>query len=93
MSKVENNSKSRMARMFWEHGLRSVRAIAEAEKKDLVPILMLAQPRKMKQEPDAVEKYMRKLDERSGWIIDHASRLWGEFSLCSSQSLFGCGSP
>jgi len=33
--------KSRMARMFWEHGLRSVRAIAEAERSDLVPILLL----------------------------------------------------
>jgi replicative superfamily II helicase len=33
--------KSRMARMFWEHGFRSVRAIAEAEKGDLVPILLL----------------------------------------------------
>jgi hypothetical protein len=52
-----------------------VRAIAEAEKKALAPILMLAQLRKMKQEPNAVEKYIRKLDERSGWIIDHASRL------------------
>lgn len=33
--------KSRMARMFWEHGFRSVRAIAEAERGDLVPILLL----------------------------------------------------
>jgi DNA polymerase theta len=32
--------KSRTARVFWENGLRSVRAVAEAEPKDLIPILM-----------------------------------------------------
>ena len=33
--------KSRTARVFWENGLKSLRAVAEAEPKDLVPVLLL----------------------------------------------------
>ena len=33
--------KSRTARTFWEHGLRNLRAVAESEPRDLVPILLL----------------------------------------------------
>lgn len=33
--------KSRTARVFWENGMRSLRAVAEAEAKDLVPLLLL----------------------------------------------------
>lgn len=32
--------KSRMARMLWESGFKTVRALAEADAKDLVPVLM-----------------------------------------------------
>jgi replicative superfamily II helicase len=33
--------KSRTARVFWEHGLKAVASVAEAEAKDLVPILLM----------------------------------------------------
>ncbi|KAL8777786.1 MAG: hypothetical protein Q9213_007710 [Squamulea squamosa] len=33
--------KSRTARVFWENGMRSLRTVAEAEAKDLVPLLLL----------------------------------------------------
>jgi replicative superfamily II helicase len=34
--------KSRTARILWENGFRSVRALAEADPKDIVPVLMMA---------------------------------------------------
>lgn len=33
--------KSRTARIFWENGMRSLRAVAEADAKELVPLLLL----------------------------------------------------
>ena len=33
--------KSRTARVFWENGLKGLRTVAEAEAKELVPILLL----------------------------------------------------
>lgn len=33
--------KSRTARLLWENGFRSVRALAEADPKDVVPVLMM----------------------------------------------------
>jgi hypothetical protein len=33
--------KSRTARIFWENGLKSVKAVAHAEPKDVIPILKL----------------------------------------------------
>ena len=33
--------KSRTARVFWEHGMRSLSIVAEADPKDLMPILLL----------------------------------------------------
>lgn len=33
--------KSRTARIFWENGLKDLRAVAEAEARNLVPILLL----------------------------------------------------
>lgn len=33
--------KGRTARVFWENGVRSLRAVAEAEAKELLPLLLL----------------------------------------------------
>lgn len=33
--------KSRTARVFWENGLKGLRTVAEADAKDLVPVLLL----------------------------------------------------
>ena len=69
--------KSRMARILWEHGLKSVRALAEADAKDLVPIMIQAQQsRKLKLQGEAFEKLKLKLLEKAEIIISSANRLW-----------------
>ncbi|KAI9876486.1 MAG: hypothetical protein M1830_006397 [Pleopsidium flavum] len=68
--------KSRTARVFWENGFKSVRAVAEAEAKDLVPILMLAQPKKSKIQGDEEEKYQLKMMVKAEIIVASANRLW-----------------
>jgi replicative superfamily II helicase len=78
--------KSRMARILWENGLKSVRALAEADAKDLVPIMMQAQQsRKLKLEGQAAEKLKRKLFEKAEIIISSAGRLWERQQLLSIE--------
>ncbi|CAO1598019.1 hypothetical protein XANCAGTX0491_001796 [Xanthoria calcicola] len=68
--------KSRTARVFWENGMRSLRAVAEAEAKDLVPLLLLAQPKRYNVEKAEDERYQQKLLLRCEVIVEAASRLW-----------------
>ncbi|MCJ1438761.1 hypothetical protein MMC27_008151 [Xylographa pallens] len=68
--------KSRTARVFWENGFKSIRTIAAAESKDLVPILLLAQPKKSKINGDEEAKYHEKLQTKAEIIIGAANRLW-----------------
>ena len=68
--------KSRMARILWENGLRSVRALAEADAKGLVPIMMQAQSHKMKLRGEAAEKLQQKLLSKAEIIVASASKLW-----------------
>ncbi|MCJ1378258.1 hypothetical protein MMC17_001355 [Xylographa soralifera] len=68
--------KSRTARVFWENGFKSIRAIAAAESKDIVPILVLAQPRKSKINGDEETRYYEKLKVKAEIIIGAANRLW-----------------
>ena len=68
--------KSRTARVFWENGFKSMRAIAAAESKDLVPILVLAQPKKSKINGDEETRYYEKLKVKAEIIIGAANRLW-----------------
>jgi len=68
--------KSRMARMFWENGFKSVRALSEAEPRNLVPIMMQAQARKLRLEGEAAEKLNAKLMAKAEIIVKSASRLW-----------------
>ncbi|KAI9698174.1 MAG: hypothetical protein M1836_004176 [Candelina mexicana] len=70
--------KSRTARVFWESGMRNVRTVAEADPKDLIPILLLAQPKKFNRQRDAEDdqKYRQKLLARAEIIVDSANRLW-----------------
>lgn len=78
--------KSHMARILWENGLKSVRALAEADPRDLVPIMMQAQQsRKLKLQGEAAEKLKLKLFEKAEIIISSANRLWERQQLVSIE--------
>ncbi|KAK5197521.1 hypothetical protein LTR92_003461 [Exophiala xenobiotica] len=68
--------KSRMARIFWENGFKSVRALSEADPQALVPVMMQAQTRKMKLPGEAAAKFKAKLLARAEIIVSSASRVW-----------------
>ncbi|PNP54374.1 hypothetical protein THARTR1_05581 [Trichoderma harzianum] len=68
--------KSRTARVFWENGYRTVGAIANADPKELVLILMQAQPNKLRIKGNIDEKYEEKLLAKANVISASANRLW-----------------
>ncbi|KAK2765359.1 hypothetical protein FQN54_008205 [Arachnomyces sp. PD_36] len=70
--------KSRTARILWENGFKSVRALAEANPSDLVPVLMMAQPRKAQGQKytGGSEKYNAKLLGKAEIIVGSANKLW-----------------
>ncbi|OLN88554.1 DNA polymerase theta [Colletotrichum chlorophyti] len=68
--------KSRTARVFWENGFRSVAAVANADTKELLPILMQAQPSKLRVKGQESVKYEEKLKAKAKVISDSANRLW-----------------
>ncbi|KAI1082881.1 P-loop containing nucleoside triphosphate hydrolase protein [Whalleya microplaca] len=69
--------KSRTARVFYDNGFKSIAAVANADPKDLVPILMQAQPNKLKlNKSKDEEKYEEKLLAKAKVITDSANRLW-----------------
>ena len=68
--------KSRTARIFWENGYTSVRAVAEADPEELVPILALANPKRLKVYGDDEEKYLGKMRLKAGVITSAAMRIW-----------------
>ncbi|KAG7050417.1 dna polymerase theta subunit [Colletotrichum scovillei] len=68
--------KSRTARVFWENGFRSIAAIANADPNELLPILMQAQPSKLRIKEQESIKYEEKLMAKARVISDSANRLW-----------------
>ncbi|KUI54059.1 Helicase and polymerase-containing protein TEBICHI [Cytospora mali] len=68
--------KSRTARVFWDNGLRSIAAVANADPQELVPILMQAQPNEIRPETKDEEIYKEKLLNKAKVIADSANRLW-----------------
>ncbi|KAI1208800.1 P-loop containing nucleoside triphosphate hydrolase protein [Annulohypoxylon truncatum] len=68
--------KSRTARVFYENGLKTVAAVANADPKELVPILIQAQPSKVRLKSKDEEKYEEKLLAKAKIIADSANRLW-----------------
>ncbi|KAI1661435.1 P-loop containing nucleoside triphosphate hydrolase protein [Daldinia decipiens] len=68
--------KSRTARVFYDNGFKTVAAIANADPKELVPILIQAQPSKVRLKSKDEEKYEEKLLAKAKVIADSASRLW-----------------
>ncbi|KAJ9212476.1 hypothetical protein DTO166G4_5968 [Paecilomyces variotii] len=71
--------KSWTARVLRENGFRSVCELAQAEPKDLVPVLMMANPRKAQkhqQYPKEAERYAAKLLSKAETIVASANKLW-----------------
>jgi DNA polymerase theta len=68
--------KSRMARIFWENGFKSIRALSEADPQALVPVIAQAQARKMKLQGPAATKFTAKLLAKAEIIVSSANRLW-----------------
>ncbi|KAG9229284.1 P-loop containing nucleoside triphosphate hydrolase protein [Amylocarpus encephaloides] len=68
--------KSRTARIFWENGFKSVGAIAAADTKDLLPVLLMAQPKKLRLDEANEKKYIQKLQMKVDLISKSASKLW-----------------
>ncbi|KAI0889947.1 P-loop containing nucleoside triphosphate hydrolase protein [Annulohypoxylon maeteangense] len=68
--------KSRTARVFYENGFKTVAAIANADPKELVPILIQAQPSKVRLKSKDEEKLEEKLVAKAKIIADSANRLW-----------------
>ncbi|KAF7871717.1 hypothetical protein EAF04_003824 [Stromatinia cepivora] len=68
--------KSRTARIFWDNGYKTVGAIAGADSKELIPILLLAQPRKLRLASDDEGKYHTKLLAKAAKIVESANRIW-----------------
>ncbi|CAG8072909.1 unnamed protein product [Penicillium salamii] len=71
--------KSWTARLLRENGFKNLRALAEAEPKDLIPILKMANPRKAHKidlYPSESERYTAKLKEKAEIMIAHANKIW-----------------
>jgi replicative superfamily II helicase len=68
--------KSRTARTFWENGFKSVAALAAADPQDLLPVLMLAQPKKPRLNDDDATRYQKKLLLKAEIITKSASKIW-----------------
>ncbi|KAJ9483118.1 hypothetical protein VN97_g10295 [Penicillium thymicola] len=71
--------KSWTARLLRDNGFRNLRALAEAEPKDLVPVLMMANPHKAQKSqlyPTEAERYNAKLMAKAETIISHAIKIW-----------------
>jgi DNA polymerase theta len=65
--------------MLRENGFRNLRDLAEAEAKDLVPVLMMANPRKAQKShlhPTEAERYRKKLLAKAEIIVASANKIW-----------------
>ncbi|KAI8632054.1 P-loop containing nucleoside triphosphate hydrolase protein [Xylariaceae sp. FL1651] len=68
--------KSHTARVFYDNGFKTVASIANADPKELVPILMQAQPTKLRLKSKDEQKNEEKLLAKAEVITDSANRLW-----------------
>ncbi|KAI9931604.1 hypothetical protein MW887_010181 [Aspergillus wentii] len=67
------------ARLLRDNGFRNLRALAEADPKDLVPVLMMVNPRKAQRTqlyPSEAERYSTKLLTKSEVIVASANKIW-----------------
>lgn len=74
--------KSRMARLLWENGFRSVRMVAEARIEDIIPVMMLAQRKKISAGDQAAEsKVMDKVKAKAEIMVKSAGKVWAAMML------------
>ncbi|KAJ5897270.1 Helicase C-terminal [Penicillium tannophilum] len=67
------------ARLLRENGFRNLRALAEADPKDLVPVLMMVNARKTQKNqlyPTEAERYAAKLLAKAEIIVASANKIW-----------------
>ncbi|KAJ6101926.1 Helicase C-terminal [Penicillium sp. IBT 16267x] len=67
------------ARLLRENGFRNLRALAEADPKDLVPVLMMVNARKTQKSqlhPTEAERYAAKLLAKAEIIVTSANNIW-----------------
>ena len=67
-------------RVFWDSGFKTVAAVANADPKELVPVLMQAQPNRLRLKEKDEEKFAEKLLAKAKVIADSANKLWREFA-------------
>ncbi|KAH7170636.1 hypothetical protein EDB81DRAFT_753132 [Dactylonectria macrodidyma] len=63
-------------RVFWENGFRTIATIADADPMELLPVLMQAQPNKIRLKGKDNEKYEEKLMIKAKVISESANKLW-----------------
>ncbi|KAI0400331.1 P-loop containing nucleoside triphosphate hydrolase protein [Xylaria palmicola] len=68
--------KSRTARVFYDNGFKTVASLANADPNELLPILMQAQPAKLRVKSKDEQKYEEKLLVKAQAITDSANRIW-----------------
>lgn len=68
--------KSKTARIFWENGFKSVGALAAADISEILSILLLAQPRKIRTSANDETKYKSKLRNKAEIISASANKIW-----------------
>ncbi|KAL1841295.1 hypothetical protein VTJ49DRAFT_7240 [Mycothermus thermophilus] len=68
--------KSRTARILWDNGFKTVASIANADPQELLPVLMQAQPNKVKLGATDEQKLCDKLLLKAKVMVDSANRLW-----------------
>ncbi|THV49571.1 hypothetical protein BGAL_0188g00050 [Botrytis galanthina] len=68
--------KSRTARIFWDNGYKTVGAVAGADSRELIPVLLMAQPKKLRLASDDEEKFHAKLFAKATKIVESANRIW-----------------
>jgi hypothetical protein len=87
---VDGRSLTSGRRIFWDNGFKTVAAVANADPKELLPILMQAQPNKVKLGATDEQKYKDKLLAKARIITDSANRIWRKlFFFLSFESTSG----
>ncbi|KAL4942165.1 hypothetical protein BDV06DRAFT_212058 [Aspergillus oleicola] len=69
------------ARLLRDNGFRNLRALAEADPKDIVPVLQMVNPRKAQRNqlhPTEAERYANKLLVKAEAIVASANKIWGK---------------
>lgn len=67
--------KSFTARIFHENGLKTVAAVAAAEREQLVEALEKAQPKKLRLKGEEEGKIKKRLEDRADIILDAAQNI------------------